>query len=400
MRNTGKSRKTPKAAAAKKAGKSTKKAKKRAAPKRPNGADRPRHKAARSRKASAARAGGGARQRARSRATAPAIESAEGIDILLKLEDLLRQRIHGKDEAIERIGRALRVRLTHLDFRPERPNGSFLLVGPPGVGKNEFAYALADILYSDETVVVPVDMRMITSEEEVSRLTDSLIPGPPAVLLEGMITTPVRRRPHSILLLRCIEQAHPAAHRMIQQILEQGWVEDARGRVSFDRTVLFATSRIPEEDIGPTAEIGFNRAEKTNEERVREKLLRRFGEEFLDSFQELIVLPPLTPDDVRRIARYKVEVVLQRLQAGRRGVVVSDSVYQTFIPDEECARSGAGTINRTLEKKLLNPLARYLLSHPKDRQIRVDVKDGALVIEKAAPGPGDAGQTLRKPPRA
>jgi len=324
------------------------------------------------------------------------ILSPEGVEILLRLEDLLHERIHGKDEAIARIGSALRVRLTHLDFRPERPNGSFLLIGPPGVGKNEFAYALANILYGDESVVVPVDMRAITSEEEISRLTDSLIPGPPAILLEGLITTPVRRRPYSILLLRGIEYAHPAAHRLVQQILEQGWIEDARGRVGFNHTIVFATSRIPEEENGLAGEIGFNSHSKSYDERGREKVARHLGEEFIESFQEVIVVHPLTPDDVRRIARYKVDVVLQRLKNAKRGVSVSDSVFRTFIPDEECTKSGAGTINRTLESKLLNPLARYLLAHPKDREIRVDVRDGSLVIE-AAPQVRIAS---RKPPRA
>ena len=323
--------------------------------------------------------------RKRSRAGAPG-SSRKRVDTLLRLEDLLHERIHGKDEAITRIGSALRVRLTHLDFRPERPNGSFLLIGPAGVGKNEFAYALANILYGDESSVIPIDMRGITSEEEVSRLTDSLIPGPPAILLEGMVTTPVRRRPHSILLLRGIEHSHPAAHRMIQQILEQGWLEDARGRVSFSQTIVFATSRIPEDENGLADQIGFNRHSKSFDERVREKMARRLGEEFVDSFQEVIVVHPLTPDEVRRIARYKVDVVLKRLQSGKRGVSVSDSVIRTFIPDEECSLSGAGTINRTLESRLLNPLAQYLLAHPKDRDIRVDMKDGSLVIEPASRG--------------
>lgn len=309
--------------------------------------------------------------------------SQKGVEILLRLEELLHERIHGKDEAIDRIGSALRVRLTRLDFRPERPNGSFLLIGPPGVGKNEFAYALANILYGDESMVVPVDMRGITTEEEASRLTDSLIPGPPALLLEGMITTPVRRRPRSILLLRGIEQAHPAALRMIQQILEQGWIEDARGRAQFNHTIVFATGRIPEEENGLADQIGFNRHSKSFDERMREKMVRRLGEEFVDSFLEVIVIHPLTPDQVRRIARYKVDVVLKRLKRGKLGVSVSDSVFSTFIRDEECTVSGAGTINRTLESRLLNPLAQYLLSHPKDHEIRVDVQDGTLVIEPA-----------------
>lgn len=308
-------------------------------------------------------------------------------EALLHLEDLLSARILGKDEAVARIAEAIRVRMTHLDFRPERPNGSFLIVGPPGVGKNEFAYALASILYGDESLVISLDMRTLASEEDVGRLTDSVVPGPQPILFEGMLTGAVRRRPHAILLLRWIEHAHAAACRMIQQILEQGWIEDARGRVSFEHTIIFATSRVPDEENGPTSEIGFTRVSKSIDERVREKLTRRMGEEFLESFQEVIVVPALSPDDVRKIARYKVETVLQRLEQGKRGVQVSESVYQEFITDEQCSKTGAGMINRTLENKLLNPLARYLLAHPLERCLRVDVRDGSLVIEPVAATP-------------
>ena len=314
------------------------------------------------------------------------IKSRLGPQILLHLEELMHERILGKDEAVARIAQALRIRLTRLDFRPERPNGAFLMVGPAGVGKNEFAYALGKILYGDERIVAQLDMRAISSEEDASRLTDTIIAGPQAILLEGLLTAPVRRRPYSVLLLKGVEHAHPVAHRMIQQIIGQGWIEDARGRVLFDRTIIFATSRVPDDETVPTTQIGFNHAQKSYEERVQAKLARKLGVEFVEAFEEVIVLRPLSPEDVRRIARYKVHVVLDRLRDHRRGVEVSDSVYQTFISDEDAARAGAGLLNRTLESKLLNPLARYLLEHPQDHRIRVDVQDGSLVIRAARPG--------------
>ena len=319
-------------------------------------------------------------------------------DALLHLEERLRERIHGKDAAVERIAQTIRVRMTHLDFRPERPNGAFLIIGPSGVGKNEFAYALAKTLYGDESLVVNVDMRAFATEEEVNRLTDTIVPGPQPILFEGLLSVPLRRRPHSILLMRGIEHAHPAAHRLLQQIIEQGWLEDARGRLSFEHTILIATSRIPEDENGTASEIGFNRAAKTSDERILGKLARRLGEEFLEVFHAVVVVPPLSPEDVRKIARYKVDVVLERLEETQRGIQVSDSVFRTFITDEECERSGAGRINNTLESKLLNPLARYILAHPKERRIRVDVRNGDLVIEPivaGAPGAGRGSLRLR-----
>jgi ATP-dependent Clp protease ATP-binding subunit ClpC len=344
-------------------------------------------------KSSKSKAGAGPPKRTRKTATAKKTKTASSSrrgtppvlepdpEALLHLEERLHERIHGKDEVIDRIAQSIRVRLTHLDFRPERPRGSFLLVGPTGAGKNEIAYALAEILYGDETLVVPIDLTTLGNDEDVARLVDAVVQGPPPVLYEGLLTGSVRRRPQSILLLRGIEHAHPAAVRLVQQIIGQGWLDDARGRVFFDKTIILATSRIPEDDTGPTAEIGFTRATKTSSERIREKLTRRLGEEFMEEFQEVLVVPPLSPSDVRRIARYKVEVVLQRLQRVKRGVQVSETVYQTFIPDDAVRRDGAGMVNRTLEAKLLNPLARYLLAHPKEHDIRVDVKDGSLVIE-------------------
>lgn len=326
------------------------------------------------------------------------IETPLGPEILLHLEDLMHERILGKDDAVSRIAQALRVRLTQLDFRPERPNGAFLLVGPAGVGKNEFAYAIANILFADERFVIPIDMRTLTSEEEVSRLTDTIITGPQPILLEGMLTTPVRRRPFSIVLLKGIEHAHPASHRLVQQIIGQGWIEDARGRVSFENTIIIATSRVPDDEAVPSSQIGFNQVPKTYEERVHAKLSGQFGAEFVEAFEEVIVIPTLSPEDVRRIARYKVKVVLDRLKKRQRGVEVSESVYQTFISDEDASRAGAGMLNRTLESKLLNPLARYLLKHPKDRKIRVDVRNGDLVIETTGSAKGIADSHER--PRA
>ena len=319
-----------------------------------------------------------------------------GAEILLRLEDLLHERILGKDDAVERIAMALRVRMTNLDFRPERPNGSFLLVGPPGVGKNEFAYALAGILYGDESAVAPIDMRAISTEEDSSRLTDTIITGPQPILLEGMLTTPVRRRPHTILLLQGIEHAHPVAHRLVQQIISHGAIDDAQGRVSFEHTILFATCRLPEDETGPASQIGFNRIPTSYDQRIVEKLRHRLGEEFIEAFEEVLVVPPLTPEDVRRIARYKIEVVLGRLQKEKRGVEVSEKVFRVFITDKDAEQAGAGMLNRTLEKQLLNPLARYLLSNPDERKIKVGIRRGALYIEPDRVGRGRRSRAAAK----
>ncbi len=234
-------------------------------------------------------------------------------------------------------------------------------------------------------------MRTIANEEDVNRLTDTLMPGPQPILFEGLITAAVRRRPHAILLLSWIEHAHAAACRLIQQILEQGWIEDARGRVTFEHTIVFATSRVPEDENGTASEIGFNRAPKSGDDRVREKLTRRLGEEFLESFQEVIVVPALSPDDVRKIARYKVETVLQRLEEGKRGVKVSESVYQEFITDEQCSKTGRGDDQ---------PYAREQAPEPA-RALPLGPSAGAQPVRRCAgriPGDRAGGRHARRGP--
>lgn len=305
--------------------------------------------------------------------------SSRRAQTLLDLETALSERIVGKSEAIAKIARVVRVRMTQLDFRPERPNGSFLLVGPSGVGKNEFAFALAEVLFGTEDRVVSIDLGEFDDEDDLAKLGPSPVPGADGHVFEGILTSPVRKQPESILLLRGIERAHPAFQRLLAQILDSGSIEDMFGPVDFRNTIIFVTHHVSRDDAAPGA-IGFARPSKTAETLRREQLELYVLPDLLESFNEVIELPPLSAGEVRQIARYKVRKVLDRMGRRKRAITVSESVYDELISDDLCRVGGAKFLNRTLEERLFNPLARYMLTHRSSRQISVGVDHGRIVI--------------------
>ena len=323
----------------------------------------------------------GARTTARDvRGNSPRL-SAEKAHRLLKLEETMQRRVIGKDEAVLRIARVVRVRMAELDFRPGRPRGSFLLVGPSGVGKNELAYALAEALYGNEEGVVSIDLAEIAEEGDLAKLGVTLVPGGVDQAMEGLLTSPVRQNPEAVVLLRGVERAHATFQPILQQILERGRLDDLAGSVDFSRTVLFVTTR-PRREDAPAAEIGFTRGGGPAAEVLHKRLERSIATDLLDAFNEIIEVPPLTPGDVRRIARYKVEAILSRLRRRRRRVEVSEEVYEAFLPEEEIQREGVAILHRSLEDRLFNPLAVYLLSHAAAGRVRVEMDKGVLRIRE------------------
>ena len=315
-------------------------------------------------------------------ATRPIVRDESAV--LLQLENLLRTRIVGKEEAIGRVANTIRIRRTNLDFKPHRPDGSFLIVGPPGVGKSEFANAVAEVLLGNEGSVINLDMADYTMEEDIEDLLVTAYPGVEGVLVEGALTTPVRSNPRSIILFRGLERAHPAVQRLMLHVLERGQITDAQGEVSFNQTIVFATTRLDTDEAEMVEQIGFTRSAVPREERCRKMLDEQFSPELVGAFNEVLYFNSLTPQDVKLIARYKVNSVLKRLKQQKRGVTVSDRVYDTFIKESEVRQAGARYLNRALEEKLFTPLSKYLLEHAKARSNTVDVQDDKLVIHTAS----------------
>jgi ATP-dependent Clp protease ATP-binding subunit ClpA len=304
--------------------------------------------------------------------------------ILLHLEDLLQQRIVGKDEAIRRVANVIRIRRTNLDFKPHRPVGSFLIVGPPGVGKTEFANAVAEVLLGTDSMVINLDMADYTEEEDVEDLLVTAYPGTEGVLVEGALTTPVRRNPRSVVLFRGIERAHESVRRLLLHILERGTIVDAQGEVSFSQTIMFATTRMETDDVELVEQIGFTRSSIPREERQRKILEEQFSPELVNAFNAVLYFSGLTTEDVRLIARFKVNAVLARLKQQNRGVIISDRVYDTFIKEGEVKKAGARYLNRALEEKLFTPLSKYLLEHATAQSIVIDVQEDHLIIRSSA----------------
>ncbi|MEZ4651301.1 MAG: AAA family ATPase [Candidatus Eisenbacteria bacterium] len=360
---------TKKAAAKSRAARSTKKATK---------------KQAAGRKASGAR---GEKRSGAGKLARPFVErrslSAVRADTLLHLEERLGRRIVGKNDAVAAIARVVRIAGTNLDFRPERPSGAFLLVGPEGVGKNEVAYAVGEVVFGSDEVVVSIDLSEFDDEESLARLGATLVPGSDSHYFPGVLTAPVRENPEAILLLRGLEHAHPALQRVLLNILERGRLEDLLGEVTFEKTLVFVTLTIPREELA-MQEIGFGRPSKTPEARLREVVGRFVMPDLLDSFHEILELPPLSVPEVRLIARYKVDKVLLRMAQKKTTIAVAPSVYDELITDDLCGKGGAKFLNRTLEQRLFNPLARYLLEHRTSREIRVGMSHGDIVIDATA----------------
>lgn len=349
----------------------------RATPKKA-GTSRARQAKTRASRQGQARTGDGSERRSGKAASFP---SARLAATLLNLEESLSKRIMGKQDAVTQIADIIRVRMARLDLRPSRPYGTFLLVGPTGVGKNELAYALCEALYGTEQRVVSIDLGELDDEEDLAKLGVSLIPGSDTHVLEGLLTSPVRRDPQAVVLLRGLERAHDSLQPVLQQILEHGRLDDIMGPVSFSETIVFVTLR-PRREDSAAGEIGFGRASLSPEDALRMRLETNYAPDFLNAFNTILDFPPLTTVDVRRIARFKVERVLERQHLQRREIVIEDGVFEDLILDEQARKTGASSLNRILEAGLFNPLARYLLSHRDSRRIRVGIRNGALEISR------------------
>jgi ATP-dependent Clp protease ATP-binding subunit ClpA len=192
----------------------------------------------------------------------------------------------------------------------------------------------------------------------------------------------VRRNPRGVVLLRGLEHAHRDFYRTLFHILDRGRIEDAQGEAVFDQTVIFATTRLHPDSNELVDQIGFNRNGLSRAERARRMLEEQFTPELVSAFNEVLYFENLTAEDIRQIARSKVDLVLARLKIRRRGVQVSDKVYETFIHDDEVRRSGARFLNRALEENIFTPLSMYLLAHARARRILVDVEGGHVVIRE------------------
>ena len=297
---------------------------------------------------------------------------------LLQMEDRLRQRVVGQDDAVRSVAAAVRRARAGLKD-PNRPIGSFLFLGPTGVGKTELARALAQFLFDDERSMVRLDMSEYMEKHTVSRM----IGAPPGYVGHdegGQLTEAVRRRPYSVVLLDEIEKAHPDVFNVLLQILDEGRLTDDKGRtVDLRNTVVIMTSNIASEIIHGTPES----ERDAMVERVTGELRRHFRPEFLNRIDEVLVFHRLSEEQMAQIVSIQLERI-NRLLADRRIVLdVTDAARQELARQGWDPDFGARPLQRTLQRLVQDPLAnRFLAGEVADGdRILVDVEDGELTFQ-------------------
>jgi len=303
---------------------------------------------------------------------------------LIKMEDRLHQRVVGQDEAIVAVSNAVRRARAGLQD-PDRPIGSFIFLGPTGVGKTELARALAEFLFDDEKNMIRIDMSEYQERHTVARL----IGAPPGYVgydEGGQLTEAVRRKPYSVVLFDEIEKAHPEVFNLLLQLLDDGRLTDGHGRtVDFKNTVVVMTSNIGSRHI---VELGIDAAQ----DRVLEDLRQHFRPEFLNRVDEIIVFHSLSRDDLARIVDIQVEHI-EALMAGRNIVLVLTAAARDFLADRGYDPAfGARPLKRVIQRYLQDPLAMDLLEGGLREGDTVEVNAGCdgLTFDRLGTTPEDS----------
>ncbi len=294
---------------------------------------------------------------------------------LRTLEEELHRRVIGQDDAVSAVARAIRRGRTGV-ADPDRPIGSFLFLGPTGVGKTELCRAMAYVMFNDENAMIRLDMSEYMEQYTVSKLIGSP-PGYVGYDEGGQLTEMVRRKPYSIILFDEIEKAHPDVWNTLLQILDDGHLTDAQGRtVSFKNTIIVMTSNIGAREITGKSSLGFARNEESEEERREQNIKNRvmeavkmtFRPEFINRLDEVIVFHPLKQEDVRRIAYLQVEKLTARMRKQGIRLNVEDSAVELMAEKGYDPAFGARPLKRTIQSMLQNAVADEILAEsPSDQ---------------------------------
>jgi ATP-dependent Clp protease ATP-binding subunit ClpC len=290
----------------------------------------------------------------------------EETEKLLRMEDELHRRIISQHEAISAVSRAMRRTRSGLKD-PRRPSGSFIFLGPSGVGKTELSKALAEFLFGDEDALIQLDMSEYMEKHTVSRLIGSP-PGYVGYEEGGQLTEAVRRKPFSVILFDEIEKAHPDVFNTLLQILEDGRLTDSQGRaVDFKNTIIIMTSNLGTRDIAKGIGIGFTAARddavtyERMKETVNEELKKSFRPEFLNRIDEVIVFHSLGTNDVKQIVDLMMKRVEEQLQTKDIDIELTDAA-KTLLADKGWDQAlGARPLRRTIQRLVEDPLSEKLL---------------------------------------
>ena len=323
----------------------------------------------------------------------PVARLLEGeVEKLVRMEDRLHERLVGQDEAVRLVSEAVRRARAGLQD-PRRPLGSFLFLGPTGVGKTELARALAEFLFDDEHAMVRVDMSEYQEKHTVARLIGAP-PGYVGYEEGGRLTEAVRRRPYAVLLLDELEKAHPEVLNVLLQLLDDGRLTDGHGRtVDFRNALVVMTSNLGSADILELTGARDEREEREQraemERRVDRALRAHFRPEFLNRLDEIVVFHALTRAQLRRIVDLQAEG-LRALLAGRGvGLALTDAACDALVEEGFDPQFGARPLKRTLQRRVQNPLAMQLLRGEvrTGQEVVVDHRGGAFTFEAREPQP-------------
>jgi len=295
---------------------------------------------------------------------------------LLRMEDELKKRVIGQDEAITAISNAVRRSRSGLSD-PGRPIGSFIFLGPTGVGKTELARALAEFLFNDEKNMIRIDMSEYMEKHTVSRLVGAP-PGYVGYEEGGQLTESVRRKPYSVILFDEIEKAHPDVFNMLLQILDDGRLTDGQGRtIDFKNTVIIMTSNLGGDLYQKTASQVLEFMEKDIKEKLLAVLRQHFRPEFLNRIDEVIIFHYLTLEHIKKIVDLQMELVNFRLSDRKVSIELTDRA-KVFIADSGFDPVyGARPLKRTIQREIVDGLSRQILSG--------EIKEGKkITVDKPA----------------
>ncbi|MEZ5314981.1 MAG: ATP-dependent Clp protease ATP-binding subunit [Chlamydiales bacterium] len=330
-------------------------------------------------------------------AVAQVIASQTGIPItqlteeetqkLLKMEEILRLQIIGQDEAVGIVCRAIRRGRAGIKD-PNRPTGSFLFLGPTGVGKTHFARLLATLMYGGEDALIQVDMSEYMEKFAISRMTGS----PPGYVGHeegGQLTERVRQRPYSVILFDEIEKAHPDVMDLLLQILEEGRLTDSFGRkIDFRHAVVIMTSNLGADLIRHSTEIGFSAKTsgydyKTIQEKIEKAMKKHLKPEFLNRIDGTVIFRPLDEKALGQIVHLEIEKVEKRLAKHQIHLELTEDAIHLLVKLDNSPEMGARPIRRIIEQHIEDPLAEKLIRNPgESHRYLVKVKDEKLVFEE------------------